>query len=138
MKSLVSRFWLPVAVTAIAAVHTFTSVPGVNADMRLSGISVPVIAERPDTVVYPPDGYKRGWTEEDFLMDAKPLEDSLFTDADSLVTPDSLAVLDTLPKLTARDTIPVPDSLRFTDPFRYKYYVALRDRPTMPSSPPSG
>ena len=130
MKSLVSRFWLPVAVTAIAAVHTFTSVPGVNADMRLSGISVPVIAERPDTVVYPPDGYKRGWTEEDFLMDAKPLEDSLFTDADSLVTPDSLAVLDTLPKLTARDTIPVPDSLRFTDPFRYKYYVALRDRPT--------
>ena len=71
MKSLVSRFWLPVAVTAIAAVHTFTSVPGVNADMRLSGISVPVIAERPDTVVYPPDGYKRGWTEEDFLMDAR-------------------------------------------------------------------
>ena len=130
MKSLVSRFWLPVAVTAIAAVHTVASDPGVNADMRLSGISVPVISERPDTVIYPPDGYKRGWTEEDFRMDANPLEDSLFTDIDSLGTADTLAVLDTIPKLTARDTIPVPDSLRLTDPFRYKYYVALRDRPT--------
>ena len=127
MKSLVSRFWLPVAVTAIAAVHTVASDPGVNADMRLSGISVPVISERPDTVIYPPDGYKRGWTEEDFRMDANPLEDSLFTDIDSLGTADTLAVLDTIPKLTARDTIPVPDSLRLTDPFRYKYYVALLD-----------
>ena len=66
-------------------------------------------------------------------MDANPLEDSLFTDIDSLGTADTLAVLDTIPKLTARDTIPVPDSLRFTDPFRYKYYVALRDRPWIPS-----
>ncbi|MBR4133789.1 MAG: hypothetical protein IKU04_04610, partial [Bacteroidales bacterium] len=127
---MLSRFWLPVAVTAIAAVHTIASDPGVDAHMGLSGIPVPVITERPDTVIYPPDGYRRGWTEEDFRMDANPLEDSLFMDADSLGIYDSLAVLDTLPKLTARDTIPVPDSLRFTDPFRYKYYVALRDRPT--------
>ena len=69
-------------------------------------------------------------TEEDFRMDANPLEDSLFTDIDSLGTADTLAVLDTIPKLTARDTLPVPDSLRLTDPFRFKYYVALRDRPT--------
>lgn len=31
------------------------------------------------------------------------------------------------PELTARDTIHAPDSLRYTDPFRYKYYVALVD-----------
>lgn len=29
--------------------------------------------------------------------------------------------------ITARDTMKVPDSLRFTDPFRYKYYVAIKD-----------
>ena len=34
---------------------------------------------------------------------------------------------DTLPKITARDTMKVPDSLRTTDPFLYKWYVATRD-----------
>ena len=29
--------------------------------------------------------------------------------------------------ISARDTIQVPDSLKYTDPFRYKYYVALID-----------
>ena len=40
---------------------------------------------------------------------------------------DSLALEDTTPVLTARDTIHAPDSLKDTDPFRYKYYVALVD-----------
>ena len=34
---------------------------------------------------------------------------------------------DTLPKITARDTMKVPDSLRQADPFRYKWYVAIKD-----------
>lgn len=133
MKNLISRIWLPVAVTTLAAFHTVVSDPGVEADMRLSGISIPVMAERPDTVIYPANGYKSGWTEEDFRLDSSPVADSLLAGADSLVfseTGDSLAVADSLPRLTARDTIPVPDSLRLTDPFRYKYYVALLDRPT--------
>lgn len=57
---------------------------------------------------------------------------------DTLPAPDSLAEeedfflfgeepQDTLPKITARDTMKVPDSLRTTDPFRYKWYVALKD-----------
>lgn len=133
MKNLISRIWLPVAVTTLAAFHTVGSGPGVEADMRLSGISIPVMTERPDTVIYPANGYKSGWTEEDFRLDSSPVADSLLAGTDSLVfseTGDSLAVADTLPRLTARDTIPVPDSLRLTDPFRYKYYVALLDRPT--------
>ena len=32
--------------------------------------------------------------------------------------------------LTARDTIKVPDSLRDTDPFFYKYYIAVKDSTT--------
>ena len=129
MKNLISRICLPAAVTVLAAVHTVTTGPVTDTGIRLSGIDIPLITESPDTVIYPVDGYRRGWTEEDFLMDVSTLDDSLLAAGDTLGL-DSLAVLDTVPKLTARDTIPVPDSLRFTDPFRYKYYVALRDYPT--------
>ncbi len=75
---------------------------------------------------------------------AAPAIDSLHT-TDSIRTdiPDSLAVTplfqdssvtDTLPKdtviLTARDTIRIPDSLQETDPFFYKYYIAVKDSTT--------
>ena len=131
MKSFISRIGFPAVVAAIAAVHTVATGPVVRSDMSLSGAPLEMIAERPDTVIYPLNGYKKGWTEEDFRMEAGPLADSLFAEGDTLApASDTLALADTLPKLTARDTIKVPDSLRLTDPFRYKYYVALRDRPT--------
>ena len=69
----------------------------------------------------------------------RTLPDSLRTLPDSLtVLPDSLAdeeefdlfgeaQEDTLPKVFARDTMKVPDSLRTTDPFLYKWYVATKD-----------
>lgn len=38
-----------------------------------------------------------------------------------------LVPIDTAHQLTARDTIFAPDSLKLTDPFRYKYYVAILD-----------
>ncbi len=75
---------------------------------------------------------------------AAPAIDSLHT-TDSIRTdiPDPLAVTplfqdssvtDTLPKdtviLTARDTIRIPDSLQETDPFFYKYYIAVKDSTT--------
>ena len=129
MKSLFSKIGFPLAVTALAIVNSVVSEPGVKVDTRFIGAPVEMVKESPDTVIYPVDGYKRGWTEADFMMDANPLDDSLF--ADTLSHTDSLVpATDTIPKLTARDTIKVPDSLRLTDPFRYRYYVALRDRPT--------
>ena len=36
-------------------------------------------------------------------------------------------VVDTTPKIFARDTMKVPDSLRLTDPFLYRWYVATKD-----------
>ncbi|MBR6346627.1 MAG: putative porin [Bacteroidales bacterium] len=35
--------------------------------------------------------------------------------------------MDTMPKITARDTMKVPDSLKTIDPFLYKWYVATKD-----------
>ena len=37
------------------------------------------------------------------------------------------AAADTTPRIFARDTMKVPDSLKRTDPFLYKWYVATRD-----------
>ena len=128
MKSIVSKIAFPAVVASIAALHVVATDPGVTIDTRLTGIPIEVMTERPDTVIYPVNGYKKGWTEADFKMDASTLADSLLDDsspADTLSAP-----ADTLPKLTARDTIKAPDSLRLSDPFRYKYYVALHDRPT--------
>lgn len=75
-------------------------------------------------------------------------QDSLPLRADTLISPDSLRFPadsatvaetddedfyffaeeeDTLPKVFARDTMKVPDSLRLTDPFLYQWYVATKD-----------
>lgn len=56
--------------------------------------------------------------------------DSLRAKADSLADEDfdffGLSE-DTLPRITARDTMKVPDSLKLTDPFLYQWYVATKD-----------
>ena len=39
-------------------------------------------------------------------------------------------IQDSIPPLSARDTIVAPDSLRETDPVRFRYYVELRDSAT--------
>ncbi len=46
--------------------------------------------------------------------------------------PDTTHTADTiLPEvIQARDTIRIPDSLQYTDPFKYKYYIALKDSTT--------
>lgn len=136
MKNLLSRIWFPAAVVAMTAAATMTP----QADFSEAGLSsFPGRAMAPDTVVYPVDGYKRLWTEEDFKMDAADIElDSLMLDSlyvsDSLgFSEDSLGLLnpeDTLPPVLFRDTVKVPDSLKFTDPFRYKYYAAIVDSAT--------
>ena len=40
---------------------------------------------------------------------------------------DSTVQADTTPRIFARDTMKVPDSLRLTDTFRFKWYVAIKD-----------
>ncbi|MCQ2183090.1 MAG: putative porin [Bacteroidales bacterium] len=72
-----------------------------------------------DTVIYPTDSYKRhriGNIEEEAAR-----LDSL---ADELINDTSGA---DVPQLSTRDTLIPPDSLKYTDPFRYKYYAALID-----------
>lgn len=128
---LFSKIWFPIAVVTMAAAGTMVSEPSVEMDNSLLGVPVEAFSARPDTVIYPANGFKLRWTEEDYRMTVDSVSISVPDAGDSLSTvADTLAATDTIPKLTARDTIKAPDSLRLTDPFRFKYYVALLDSAT--------
>jgi len=81
--------------------------------------SVPSASAAKDTVIYPTDSYKRhriGNIEEEAAR------------LDSLLGEEyAEEPVDTLPHISARDTLIPPDSLKLSDPFRYKYYAALID-----------
>ena len=110
-----SRIWFPAAVVSVVIAGAF-GLGRTEVNYRL----LPDPAEVNDTVVYEKDAYKLKRRGD---LGAITIADSLLADQGD--TTDT--ALDTLPHLTARDTIKVPDSLRFTDPFRFKYYVALID-----------
>lgn len=115
-----SRISFPVAVLAALALGAV----GVNGKVsRTFDVDPPFIWQHipsRDTVLYPKNGYKLrriGNFEDIRIADSllKGQQVNLFSDGDSTAV------------ISARDTIKVPDSLKFTDPFRYKYYVALVD-----------
>ena len=108
-----SGLWFPAAVVSATVAGILGSAP---ANLPAPHDPMPVL----DTVIYVKDAYKLGRTGD--LGEFK-IADSLLAGTD--IADEDL--LDTLPHLTARDTIKVPDSLRLIDPFRYKYYVALID-----------
>ena len=114
MKKLLKKAGFPLAVVIAAAVQTFgmdLSRLGFAPFGKDTHAGIPV----PDTVIYENDVYTKFRQGGD-----KAVGDSLEGVIDS-------TDLDDGPLLTARDTIKAPDSLRLTDPFRYKYYVALLD-----------
>ncbi|MCQ2148536.1 MAG: putative porin, partial [Bacteroidales bacterium] len=100
MKNIFSRIWFPIAVVSATAANIL-SVETTRMDFGKD------VMMSPDTIIYVNKfGSKDG-----------SLDDAGFT----------ITELDTVPRIMARDTMKVPDSLRTIDPFRYKYYVALKD-----------
>lgn len=106
-----SKIWLPALVVSAVAAH------GLAADLNRAGgaglFSHCEASPEQDTVIYQNNIYTKFRSEFDRVVDTLG-GDSLFVDSAEVV-------------LTARDTMKVPDSLRLTDPFRYKYYVAIKD-----------
>lgn len=72
-----------------------------------------------DTVIYATDSYKRHRVGD--LEAEEAVKDSLLMLEDTSSAPAAKEVI------LARDTIRIPDSLRLSDPFRYKYYLAVVD-----------
>lgn len=117
MKKLVSKIWVPALLVMAAAVQSF----GIDAHraVRLRSLADSLALTRIDDTTDSGLHTADSLTADSLAIDQAP--------ADTLL-PDSLAT-DTL-ILTARDTIKVPDSLKETDPFFYKYYIAVKDSAT--------
>jgi hypothetical protein len=103
MKNLMAKIWVPFLLVAVAAIQSF----GIDAGRAI--------------------GFKK---IADSLM-INRLTDTTVVDSivKEAIVADSLQS-DTTIVLTARDTIIAPDSLKETDPFFYKYYVAVKDSAT--------
>ena len=110
-----SKIWVPALLVMAAAMQSFGIDAGRSVGLRRLADSLALTRQ----------------SDSSFLMEevsdtARPtLIDSLRADS---LTLDTL-LTDTL-ILTARDTIKVPDSLRETDPFFFKYYIAVKDSTT--------
>lgn len=108
MKNLLAKIWVPLLLVTLAALQSFGIDAGRAIGFRRISDSLYVNSLNDSTAI-----------------DTTAI-DSVITD--SLLT-DTLSA-DTIVTLTARDTMTVPDTLKHTDPFFYKYYVAVKDSAT--------
>ena len=115
MAKLWSHILGPMAIAGFIAAQTVGV--EVSRASRLHG-SFPV--SRPDTVL----------SVKDSVLPALP-DTTLRHQKDTLPEEEDFDFFgdleDTLPRILARDTMKVPDSLRYTNPFLYEWYVATKD-----------
>ena len=109
MKETFKRIWFPMAVVCVIALQAIGMGNRLPAGDPGYGYVLATRPLQPDTIHY----------RNQFIGNASGngKEDTSFF----------LSPIDTTPQITARDTIFPPDSLKDTDPFRFKYYVALFD-----------
>jgi hypothetical protein len=135
-----AKFWtdilVPLAITGAVAAQTL----GVDIS-RAARLHKWFPGAQRDTLVQQDTTVPRNaLTQKDTLpqKDTLSLKDTLsqrdsLSPLDSLVDEEDFFLFgeeeqpDTTPKIFARDTMKRPDSLRITDPFRYQWYVALKD-----------
>ena len=112
MKDLLAKIWVPALLVMLAATQTFGLDAGRSANLRRIADSL------------------RTSSLDDSTALAGPVVDSLEPAADSTFIldfkNDSIPTADSI-KLSPRDTIKIPDSLKITDPIRYRYYIELKD-----------
>lgn len=133
MKKWYSKILVPATLVGIAAVQSF----GIDAgralrilplrDTTVFSLTADTLSKGhpQDTSRHDPEDTSAGLTDTSAIPAA---DTSWQAGADSLglASMDSTSVADTV-LLTARDTIVAPDSLRETDPIRYRYFVELKD-----------
>ncbi len=120
MKDFMAKIWVPALLVMIAAVPSFGIDAGRAVSLRRSA-----------------DSLRLSSLDDSSALAGIAIDSSAASLPDSLETPadDSMFVLDFANDSTAADTleispkntIKVPDSLRLTDPFKFKYYIAIKD-----------
>lgn len=136
MKNLWSEILVPAAIAAMTLTGTLgvesarpsrsrTSLQAVRA-LPLKAFQIDTLSRTDtlaaDTLALPQDSLA---VSQDSLT-ARP--DSLdWEDEDFDFFGESAPAVDTTPRITARDTMHVPDSIRETDPWLYRWWVATKD-----------
>ena len=121
MKNLWSEILVPAVIAGLTVIGTVgvESARTVRPDARVNLLrEVRLDTLRRDTV--PQDTVKKAVVKRDSIV--KDLSDE---DFDFFGVEEKEA--DETPRIFARDTMKVPDSLRTTDPFLYRWYVAVKD-----------
>ena len=108
MKSLIAKIWVPLLMVTVAAMQSFGIDAGRALGLRRLSDSLSMIRT------------------DDSSSAASPI-DSLLADSISVAMMADTVAVDSAAVILARDTIRVPDSLKDTDPFFYKYYIAVKD-----------
>ena len=107
MKHFLAKIWVPLTLVTMAGIQSF----GIDAS-RAVGLKrltdSLIISHLPDTTAI-----RDSILQADTTRQEPGISDSTI----NLV-------------LSAKDTIKVPDSLKETDPFKYKYYIAIKDSTT--------
>ena len=110
MRKFLKKIWFPAIVVLFATIQTF-------------GMEIIRMVENPtftdaetqseDTVIYNNSKIFTKFRKKGEKIEADTVKEDNILEAEKYIS--------------ARDTIKVPDSLKLTDPFRYKYYIALVD-----------
>ena len=98
MKRFWTKIWVPALLVSVAAIQSF----GIDASRAVG------LRRLTDSLIF------------NQLPDTLSIKDSILPVESKLDSTVNLI-------LTPKDTIKVPDSLQYTDPFKYRYYIALKD-----------
>ncbi len=109
--SILSKIWFPALAVGIIAIQSFAADLSRALETGLMTLSPSASA---DTVIYHNNIFTKFRSDYERALADSAAADSLGLDSTDVF-------------ISARDTMKVPDSLRFTDPFRFKYYVAIKD-----------
>ena len=118
MKNLISRIWVPTLLVLVAAVQSF------GIDMRRTAC----LRRQADSLLMSRTMDSSAAVIQDSLLPVLPDSTAIDSSAVDSTIVDTSAV-DTV-VIQPRDTIRIPDSLEFKDPFFFKYYIAVKDSAT--------
>ena len=118
MKNLISRIWVPTLLVLVAAVQSF------GIDMRRTAC----LRRQADSLLMSRTMDSSAAVIQDSLLPVLPDSTAIDSSAVDSTAVDTSAV-DTV-IIQPRDTIRIPDSLEFKDPFFFKYYIAVKDSAT--------
>ena len=127
MKDLLSKIWIPALLIGIAAVQSFGIDTARSRRIALLADSLGKHSGNDSSIIMESiDSEAITTSDSIFFIHSNPGLASVVRDLSSRI--------DSINALTARDTIIPPDSLRYTDSLRFRFYVELHDAPTRAST----